>query len=202
MTTLHLGVVASHGGTNLQAILDACAHGDLDARVRLVVSNNSRSVALDRARAAGVPWAHLSSATHPGEDELDRAFVEEFDEHGVELVCLAGYMKKLGPRTLARYRNRVLNIHPAPLPRFGGQGMFPPYVHEAVLASGVTESAATIHLCDDVYDHGAIVAHVPVPIEPGDTVETLAPRVLAREVELYTSTLRRIASGEIDLDAL
>ena len=136
MTNLRLGVLASHTGTNLQSIVDACHAGSLDAEVRVVISNNSRSLALARARAVGIPTAHLSSATHPAPDALDAAIERTLKSHGVELVALAGYMKKLGPRTLGAYRNRVLNVHPALLPEFGGRGMHGDRVHAAVLASG------------------------------------------------------------------
>ena len=125
---LALGVLASHGGTNLQAIIDSCLSGAIDAEVRVVISNNSRSLALERARRADIPTAHLSGATHP--DSLDEAIAETLRRHDVEVVALAGYMKMLGPRTLAAYRNRILNVHPALLPKFGGQGMYGERVHE------------------------------------------------------------------------
>ena len=202
MTNLRLGVLASHTGTNLQSIVDACHAGSLDAEVRVVISNNSRSLALERARAAGIPTAHLSSATHPAPDALDAAIERTLKSHGVELVALAGYMKKLGPRTLGAYRNRVLNVHPALLPKFGGWGMFGARVHAAVLASGDRVSGVTVHLVDDEYDCGPVISQVEVPVLPGDTRETLAARVLAQEHILYPKTLQRIASGEIDLSAL
>ena len=202
MTKLRLGVLASHTGTNLQSIVDACHAGSLDAEVRVVISNNSRSLALERARAAGIPTAHLSSATHPAPDALDAAIERTLKSHGVELVALAGYMKKLGPRTLGAYRNRVLNVHPALLPKFGGWGMFGARVHAAVLASGDRVSGVTVHLVDDEYDCGPVISQVEVPVLPGDTRETLAARVLAQEHILYPKTLQRIASGEVDLSAL
>ena len=202
MTNLRLGVLASHTGTNLQSIVDACHAGSLDAEVRVVISNNSRSLALERARAAGIPTAHLSSATHPAPDALDAAIERTLKSHGVELVALAGYMKKLGPRTLGAYRNRVLNVHPALLPKFGGWGMFGARVHAAVLASGDRVSGVTVHLVDDEYDCGPVISQVEVPVLPGDTRETLAARVLAQEHILYPKTLQRIASGEVDLSAL
>ena len=202
MTNLRLGVLASHTGTNLQSIVDACHAGSLDAEVRVVISNNSRSLALERARAAGIPTAHLSSITHPAPDALDAAIERTLKSHGVELVALAGYMKKLGPRTLGAYRNRVLNVHPALLPKFGGWGMFGARVHAAVLASGDRVSGVTVHLVDDEYDCGPVISQVEVPVMPGDTPETLAARVLAQEHILYPKTLQRIASGEVDLSAL
>ena len=129
---LPIGVLASHGGTNLQAIIDACADGSLHADIRVVISNNSRSLALERARRANIPTAHLSAVTHPDPAHLDTAIADTLSAHGVELVALAGYMRKLGPRTLSRYRNRILNVHPALLPKFGGRGMYGERVHAAV----------------------------------------------------------------------
>lgn len=199
---LALGVLASHGGTNLQAIIDSCRSGAIDAEVRVVISNNSRSMALERARRAGIPTTHLSSATHPDHDRLDEAIAETLQRHRVQVVALAGYMKMLGPRTLDAYRNRILNVHPALLPKFGGQGMYGERVHEAVLASGDSVSGVTVHLVDEEYDRGPVVAQTKVPVLPGDTPETLAARVLEQEHILYPETIQRIATGEVVLDEL
>ena len=117
----NVGVLASGNGTNLQAIMDACAAGTLDATVCVVVSNNSGSGAAGRAARHGIPFRHLSSRTHPDEADLDRAIRDALVDHGAELVFLAGYMKKLGPFTLGSFRGRVLNTHPALLPGFGGR---------------------------------------------------------------------------------
>ena len=201
MRKLRLGVLASHTGTNLQSILDACRTGSLDAEVRVVISNNSRALALERARVAGIPAIHLSNVTHPAPDALDAAIEQTLKCHRVEVVALAGYMKKLGPRTLAAYRSRVLNVHPALLPKFGGQGMYGDRVHAAVLASGDRVTGVSVHLVDEEYDRGPVVSQVEVPVLPDDTPETLAARVLAQEHTLYPKTLQRIASGEIDLSA-
>ena len=120
----------------------------------------------------------------------------------MQLVTLAGYMKMLGTHTLDAYRNRILNVHPALLPNFGGQGMYGGSVHEAVLASGEKISGVTVHLVDEEYDHGPVVAQTQVPVLPGDTPDTLAERVLEQEHILYPKTIQRIATGEVDLDAL
>ena len=199
---LRLGILASHTGTNLQAIIDACKSGQLDARVCAVISNNSGSGALRRARREGIPSYHLSGVTHPAEEELDSAILSVLESHDVDLVVLAGYMKRVGPRVLARYDRRILNTHPALLPRFGGEGMYGRFVHEAVLASGVETTGATVHLVDERYDHGPVIARREVPVLAGDTVDTLRARVLREEHRLYVETLRKIAAGDIDLDAL
>jgi phosphoribosylglycinamide formyltransferase-1 len=197
-----LGFLASHGGSNMQAIIDACKEGLLDAEPAVVISNNSESTALERARREGIPGYHLSSATHADPVELDAAIQRTLEEHGVDLVILAGYMKLLGPQTLARYRGRILNIHPALLPRFGGKGLYGRAVHEAVLAAGETVTGVTIHLVDERYDLGPIVAQSEVPVLEGDTVDSLAARVLEREHQLFAETLQKIVVGEIDLDAI
>lgn len=196
---MKLGFLASHRGSDMQAVLDACASGRLQATPAVVISNNAGAEALERATRAGLPRYHLSATTHPDPVALDEAILGALTRHGVELVVLAGYMKKLGSRTLAGYRGRVLNIHPALLPRFGGQGMYGARVHEAVLASGERETGITIHVVDEEYDHGAIVAQCRVPVQEGDTVETLAARVLAREHTFLVETLQQIVSGTLKL---
>lgn len=197
---LRLGFLASHGGTNLQAILDAIRAGRLPATAALVISNNSNAQALRRAAACGIPALHLSGAAFPEPAALDGAILAALERERVNLVVLAGYMKKLGPAVLARYRRRVLNIHPALLPDFGGQGMYGLRVHEAVLAAGAGVTGVTVHLVDADYDRGPILAQERVPVLPGDTPETLQARVLQVEHRLYPEVLRRIALGELDLE--
>ncbi len=199
MSKLRLGFLASHVGSNVQAIIDACRAGKLHAEPRVVISNNSGSEVLSLAAREGVPGFHLSSKTHPRPADLDAAIEGVLVDHGVELVVLAGYMRMLGPRVLGRYRGRVLNVHPALLPAYGGHGMYGERVHAAVLAAGERVTGVTVHLVDDEYDQGLIVAQAEVPVLEGDTVESLRLRVLRREHELYPQTLQRIATGEIEL---
>ncbi len=199
---LGLGFLASHGGSNIQAVIDACREGRLDADPRVVISNNSRSMALRRAADAGIPNYHVSTVTHPDYDARYRVIVDILERHGVDLVVLGGYMKKLGPETISRFRGRIVNVHPALLPKFGGRGFYGIAVHEAVLASGESVTGPTIHLVDEQIDHGHVLAQREVAVKQDDTAETLAERVLAVEHSLYVDTLRRIASGEIDLDAV
>lgn len=199
---LRLGFLASHNGSNMQALIDACKTGRLEARPSVVISNNSESGALARARQEGIPACHLSGHTHPGPGVLDQAICATLTHHQVEVVCLAGYMKRLGPQTLATFRGRVLNIHPALLPKFGGEGYYGQAVHQAVLEAGEKESGPTVHLVDEQYDHGPVLAQARVPVLEGDTPATLAARVLAQEHRLYAETLQRIAMGEIVLEGL
>jgi len=202
MAKLRLGFLTSHGGSNMQAIINACKEGRLDADPAVVISNNSDSTALERARREGIPRYHLSGATHPDPAQLDAAMLQTLEGHEVDLVILAGYMKLLGPQTLARYRGRILNIHPALLPKFGGKGLYGKAVHEAVLAAGEKVTGVTIHLVDERYDAGPIVAQCEVPVVADDTPYSLAARVLEREHQIFAETLQKIAQGEIDLDAL
>ncbi|MDE2717232.1 MAG: phosphoribosylglycinamide formyltransferase [Chloroflexota bacterium] len=199
---LRLGILASHAGTTMQAIIDACAEGRLHAEVRVVIGNNSRSGALARARAYGIPTAHLSSVTHPNEADLDRAITETLDGHRVDIVALAGYMKRLGPAVLSRYKGRMLNTHPALLPKFGGQGMYGDRVHEAVLAAGEEITGASVHLVEGDYDTGPVLSQIEVPVLATDTLETLRDRVQEAERQHYVEVLERIAMGEIVLEGL
>jgi len=201
MATLRLGFLASHGGSNMQAIIDACKAHRLDAVPCVAISNNSEATALVRARGEGIPGYHVSGVTHPGEAE-DAEILRILRAHGVDTVILAGYMKKLGTRTLRAYQGRILNIHPALLPRHGGAGMYGKRVHAAVLAAGETVTGVTIHFVDEQYDHGPILAQVEVPVLPGDTAESLAERVLAQEHRLYPETLQKISDGRILLPPL
>ena len=198
---LRLGVLASHGGSNLQAIMDACEQRRLCAEIGVVISNNSRSPALARARAAGLPAYHISGKTHPKPALLEAAIRDCLARHNVDLVLLAGYMKLLGGATLARYRGRVLNSHPALLPKFGGKGMYGSRVHQAVLDAGERVTGVTIHQVDERYDHGKTLAQCRVKVCAGDTLADLEERVKRRERLFWVETLSRIAEGEIALDA-
>jgi phosphoribosylglycinamide formyltransferase-1 len=198
MARLYLGFLASHGGSNMQAIINACKAGRLHAKPCVVISNNSDSLALQRARNEGIAWCHISNVTHPGAAE-DEEIRRVLSVHGVDTVILAGYMKKLGPATLQAYRGRILNIHPALLPRYGGKGMYGKHVHAAVLAAGEKVTGVTIHIVDELYDHGPILAQCQVPVLENDTVDSLAERVLTHEHVLYAETLQKIADGRIQL---
>lgn len=195
-----LGVLVSGGGTNLQAIIDRSASGRLPARVGVVIGNNSRSRAFARARRAGIPAFHLSGRTHPQPGALDRAIAETLRSHGVDLVVLAGYMKKLGPVTLGNFKDRIINIHPALLPAFGGKGMYGNRVHEAVVRSGAEVSGATVHLVDGDYDTGPVILRRSVRVEPEETPESLARKVLAVEHELFSEVIGLFAEGKISVD--
>jgi len=196
---LRIGVLASHEGTTLQSIIDACAQGRIQGRVVAVISNNSGSGALRRAAAADIETFHLSSVTHSSGESLDAAICAVLQHARTDVIFLAGYMKRLGRRTLAAFPARILNTHPALLPKFGGQGMFGDRVFEAVLAAGESESGASVHVVDAEYDTGSVVCQERVPVFPGDTIESLKPRVQACEREAVIKTLAAIANGELVL---
>ena len=190
---MRLAVLASHEGTTLQAVMDGCREGLIPADVVLVVSNNSKSGAMQRAQQAGIDTLHISGKTHASEDAADQALQSVLLDAKVDYVLLLGYMKKLGPNTTREYTGRVINTHPALLPEFGGQGFFGRHVHEAVLASGATVSGATIHLVSDEYDEGPLLSQVRVPVLTHDTVESLESRVKNAEQKLLVQTLIELA---------
>lgn len=205
MSIVKLGVLGSGGGTNYQAIYDATLPGGILhglAEVAVVISNKSKSGILKRARLAGIPTMHLSSYTHPRPNNLDRAMCNTLWKHKVQLVILAGYMKKVGLITRRAYPGYVLNIHPAlDLKRFGGKDMYGLRVHEAVIASGVGFTGATVHLVDQQYDHGQIVMQSrPVPVHPDDTPQTLAARVLIEEHKLYPRAIKYFIEANFQED--
>jgi formyltetrahydrofolate-dependent phosphoribosylglycinamide formyltransferase len=197
VTRARIAVLASGSGTNLQALIDHLAAlgerrgGDLV----VVASDRPDSPALQRARDAGIATATLASERVPGGIVLK----EMLDDRAIDLIVLAGYLKFVPDEVTRHYAGRVLNVHPALLPDFGGQGMYGTRVHRAVLASGATVSGPTVHFVDDVYDNGAIIAQWHVPILPGDNEHTLASRVLRAEHLLYPRVVQAVAAGDVRL---
>lgn len=183
----------------MQRIIDACNQRIINATPAVVISNNGDSGALDRASAEQIPAYHLSSKKFPDPEDLDRKIRDTLLKHDVDIVILAGYMKKVGHHTIEAFKGRILNIHPALLPKYGGKGMFGDKVHSAVLASGDEETGVTIHVVTDNYDQGPILAQRSVPVVDGDNEETLARRVLTVEHQLYVDTVKAIIDGEIVL---
>ena len=197
MTRTRIGVLASGGGSNLQALLDhLAARGDArGGDVVLVASNRPDAGALARAERAGIPRVVLRSPHAPDGAELAGALAD----HDVQLVALAGYMRLVPPEVTAAIRGRMLNVHPALLPEFGGPGMYGPRVHRAVLQAGAAFSGPSVHFVDEVYDHGALIAQWPVPVLPHDDEHSLAARVLRAEHLLYPRVLDAVAGGEVRL---
>jgi phosphoribosylglycinamide formyltransferase 1 len=194
---MNIAVFASGRGSNFQAILNAIQNHVLPAHVCVVISNNSSAGALELALAHGIPALHLSRRQFATEDAFVEQLLGTLKQYNAGLLALAGYMKKLPPRIVQEYRNRILNIHPALLPSHGGPGMYGMHVHTAVLASGAAVSGATVHLVDEEYDRGPIVMQKTVPVKPGDTPELLAERVLAIEHEIYPLALKAFVEGRV-----
>lgn len=190
---IRIAIFASGAGTTAQAVIDACEERRIDGSVVLVISNNGDARVLTRATAAGVPWRHISTRTHPREGAVEVAQLAALNEAEATHILLAGYMKRLGDAVLAAFPGRVYNTHPALLPAHGGAGMYGDRVHAAVLAAGEERSGATVHLVDARYDEGPIVGSVAVPVLAGDDVDSLGERVRAAERLLVVEVLAGVA---------
>lgn len=197
MAAFRIGAFASGGGSNLQAIMDRIRSGDLPAELAFVISNNSKSGALGRARDFGVPAYHVSAFTEGGEEKASARIVEIAKTHGADLIVLAGYMKLLPPALLSHLKNRVVNIHPALLPSFGGAGFFGSKVHAAVVGRGCQYSGITIHMVNEEYDQGQIILQRTVPLRPDWDAERVGAEVLKAEHRWYWQVVRGFAVGEI-----
>jgi phosphoribosylglycinamide formyltransferase 1 len=196
---VNIAVFGSGRGSNFLAILRAIDEGRITgARIVLVVSNNSTSGILDVARTHSLPAVHLSQKQYASEDQFADALIEKLCASETDLIALAGYMKRIPARVITAFHGKILNIHPALLPKYGGQGMFGIHVHEAVLASGDAESGATVHLVDEEYDHGRILLQKKVPVFQTDLPETLAARVLEVEHEIYPLAVKLFVAQSIN----
>lgn len=194
---IKVAVMASGGGSNFQAILDRIKDGHLHARAVLLVSNNSTSGAMAKARTAGVEAVHLAPSAFASESAYAQALLSHLLRAEADLIVLSGYMRKLPAEIIRQYRNRILNIHPALLPAFGGRGMYGHHVHESVIEYGAKITGVTVHLVDEEYDHGAIIMQKAVEVDPGDTPDSLAARVLKIEHDTYWRAIELFARGRI-----
>ena len=196
----NIAVFASGEGTNLQALIDAAKAGSLDGRIVLVISSKADAAALKRARAENIPAIVANPKDFKTPQEYDLRLRDLCRQYGAELVCLAGFMLKLGPEMLKAFKDRILNVHPALLPAFGGKGFYGMKVHEAVLASGAKISGATVHVLDAEYDRGPIILQQTVPVFRDDTPETLAARVSAAEHALYPKAADLFCRGLVAIE--
>jgi phosphoribosylglycinamide formyltransferase-1 len=192
---LVLGVLISGSGTNLQAIIDACASGDLPARVAVVISNKADAFGLERARRAGIPAIHLDPAAYADRRAYNGAIADALIEHGVQLVVMAGYMRLLGKEVLDLYPDAVINLHPALLPAFPGASAISDAFEYGVKVTGVT-----VHFADEAFDQGPIICQEPVRIDEHDTLETLEAKIHAVEHRLLPEAIRLIAEGRVSLE--
>lgn len=196
---INIAVFASHGGSDLQAIIDGCKNDMIDANVSVVISNNGNSMALQRANNENIPSYHLSTKIIDSEEMLASKILNVLSKYNIDMIFLAGYMKMLHISILEKYNNRIFNIHPALLPKFGGKGMYGINVHTAVIEARETETGVTIHRVDTEYDNGEIIAQKTVPVLANDTPEILASRVLEREHEFLVEVISDIVNGKIVL---
>ena len=198
---LKIGFFASHNGSNVKAILENINSGYLNAEVKIIISNNPNAGVLEIANANNIPAICFNGKNYPAKyNSLDEAILDTLNKHEVNLIVLAGYMKKINPALINTYKNRILNIHPALLPKYGGEGMYGESVHQAVLKSDDTETGATIHLVTPEYDEGRILGQCKVPRYKDDSVKTISQRVLRFEHILYSQVLKDIELGLINLD--
>ncbi len=196
---MNIAVFASGRGSNFQAILNAIDNGVLPARVSLLVSNKAEAGAFEIARKHNIAAIHLSQHQFPSEDAYVGNMLDLLDRHSVELIALAGYLKRVPTPVVRKFRNKILNVHPALLPLFGGAGMYGRHVHEAVITSGVKVSGASVHVVDEEYDRGPIVLQKTVDVLENDTPESLAERVLKVEHEIYPLALKAFAEDRITI---
>ena len=199
---LRVGALASGGGTNLQTIVDNCASGKLDAEVVVVISDVECG-ALERARKAGIPAEHIDrrdKQRYPTREAFDRAVLDCLRSHDVALVCLAGYLRIMTPELVDAFAGRMMNIHPALLPAFGGHGMVGHHVHQAVLDYGCKLSGCTVHFVWLETDGGPVILQRAVPVEEDDTPDTLAARILPHEHALFSEAIQLFAQGRLRIE--
>lgn len=190
---LPIVVLISGGGTNLQSIIDA-AQADLPVEIRAVISNRAGAFGLERARRAGIPTAVLDHREHPSREAYDQALMACIDSYAPELVVLAGFMRILSDAFVEHYTGRLFNIHPSLLPKFRGLD-----THARALEAGEREHGATVHFVTPELDAGPIIIQARVPVEPTDSPESLAARVLAQEHRIYPQAIRWFAEGRLEL---
>lgn len=195
MSILNLGVLASGRGSNLQSIIDACAAGQIPARVAVVFSDNPDAYALERARQAGIPAVHARVGDFYAKEEYERNIIHILTENKVNLVCLAGYMRLVGTDLLQAFPGRIMNIHPAMLPAFPGL-----HAQEQAWNYGVKYSGCTVHFVDEGMDTGPIIIQAVVPVLEDDTAEHLAGRILEQEHHIYPEAIRLFAEGKLVLE--
>ncbi len=194
---LNLCVFASGSGSNLKAIIKSSLSGKINSKVVLVISNNSSSGALKTAAKFNIPFIHLSQKLFKTEKDFTKTILGELKNYKINLILLAGYIKMLSPVIIKKFRNRIINIHPALLPKFGGKGMFGIHVHEAVLKAKEKITGATVHFVNEVYDSGAIIKQNEVKVLKGDDPVKLQKRVLRAEHKLYSEVIKLFEENRI-----
>lgn len=202
MSKLKIAVLVSGGGTNLQAIIDKIASGEItNTEIALVFSNNRKAYALERAKMAGIPAKALSPKQFENREAFNDAVLEVIEESKAELIVLAGCLMYIPPKLIEKYHNRIINIHPSLIPSFCGKGYYGLTVHEKALERGVKVTGATVHFVDEVLDNGPIILQKAVMIEEGDTPEVLQRRVMEQaEWVILPKAIDLIANGKISVE--
>ncbi|MEX2585730.1 MAG: phosphoribosylglycinamide formyltransferase [Balneolaceae bacterium] len=191
-----LTVFASGSGTNFQAIIDAVEQGELDATITGLITSRDQIGALARANKAVIPCSVIKPGHYRTEEGFAEALLEALQSFDPDLIVLAGYTVKIPASVIRKYAGRILNIHPSLLPRYGGKGFYGMRVHEAVLRAGDKETGCTVHLVDEEYDRGPILAQRKVPVYNGDSPETLARRVLKQEHQILPLTIQQLLTDQ------
>ncbi|MBU0951990.1 MAG: phosphoribosylglycinamide formyltransferase [Elusimicrobia bacterium] len=199
MKKYKIGALVSGGGTNLQSIIDACESGSIQGEVAVVISSKKDAFALERAKKRNIPAVFIDRKQCKDINEFSQKVSAELKKRNVHLVCLAGFLLKLSPSLVKEYKNRILNVHPALLPAFGGEGMFGHHVHEAVLASGAKFTGPTVHFVDEDYDRGPIILQAVVPVLDDDCADSLGKRVLAQEHKIYPEAIRLFCENKLEV---
>ncbi|MEN6522027.1 MAG: phosphoribosylglycinamide formyltransferase [Armatimonadota bacterium] len=191
-------LVSGHGrGTNMQSIIDACKDGRVTGEVAVVIGVNADAPVMERAAVSGAETVVVNPKEFPSAGDYDRALLDVLQSRRIDLICLAGYMRKIGQSVIDAYRNRIMNIHPALIPMFFGKGMYGSHVHEAAIERGVKYSGCTVHFVDEDYDTGPIIVQTVVPVLDGDTPESLAARILIEEHKTYAAAIQLFAEGKL-----
>jgi phosphoribosylglycinamide formyltransferase-1 len=198
---LRIAVFASGKGSNFEAVLNSIENSRIrNAEIVCVLSDNPNAGALEIAKNNNIPAIYIDRQKFSTEDKFDASIIDLLDLANVNFILLAGYIKMISLAIIRKYKNRIINIHPALLPKFGGKGMYGIHVHEAVIASGEKLSGATVHFVDEVYDHGLVIKQATVNIDADETPETLAAKVLKIEHKIYTEVVGLFSEGLIRVE--
>jgi len=197
---LNVAVFASGRGSNFRAILDNIDRGEIKARISIIISNRSDAGIFNIAQDRNIPYRHINPSDYTTEKDYCSEVLSLLDECSVGLIVLAGYLKKIPSEIITQYRNRIMNIHPALLPAFGGQGMYGMKVHQAVVEYGAKVTGVTVHFVDEEYDHGPIILQEPIGVDDDDTPELLAEKVLSVEHRVYSRAIKLFAEDRLSID--
>ncbi len=194
---MNLTIMASGGGSNFEAILEKVLKNKISVNIKLLISNNSKCGAIEKAKKHNIETIHLAPSGFSDEKKYSDKLIKYLESYKTDMIILAGYMKKIPLPVVEKYKNKILNIHPALLPAFGGKGMYGKNVHKAVIEYGAKITGVTVHVVDEKYDHGPIVMQKTVDVQDNDTPDTLAERVLKVEHDTYWRAVKLFSENKI-----